>query len=147
MKLRILEYLVELAEFCGAAVSAKLTCDCGNRFFKFYHTGRQTRGILAPYIVKKNRQLRLQAKCTCCERVIEVYNSSIDGSKAKACEQSNEFEPFIIPKRSKDSFEVVVKYNYLPKNLKKNGEYSNLFEECFVYILDNSEEINALIEE
>ena len=103
--------------------------------------------ILAPYIIKKNKQLILQAKCTCCEKNIEVYNSTIDGSKPKTIEQSIDFLPFIIPKTSADKFEVIIKYNYLPENITESGEYSNRFENCFIYLLENDKETKALIEE
>ena len=52
-----------------------------------------------------------------------------------------------IPKIEKDEFEVVIKYNYWIKQFKENGEYSNLFEECFIYIIENGKEGSALIEE
>ncbi len=52
-----------------------------------------------------------------------------------------------IPKIEKDEFEVVIKYNYWIKQFKENGEYSNLFEECFIYIIENGKEGSTLIEE
>ena len=66
MLLRILKYLDNIEEFNGVAISAKLRCTCGDCFFTFSHTGKQTRGILAPYIIRKNKQLILQAKCRSC---------------------------------------------------------------------------------
>ena len=147
MKLRILEFLNNIQEYNGVSISANLCCTCGNNKFAFSHTGKQTKGILAPYIIKKNKQLILQAKCTCCEKNIEVYNSTIDGSKPKTIEQSIDFLPFIIPKTSADKFEVIIKYNYWPENLKSNGLYSNCFEDCFIYIVENGKETKALIEE
>ena len=147
MKLRILEFLNNVQEYNGVSISANLCCTCGNNKFVFSHTGKQTKGILAPYIIKKNKQLILQAKCTCCEKNIEVYNSTIDGSKPKTIEQSIDFLPFIIPKTSADKFEVIIKYNYWPENLKSNGLYSNYFEDCFIYIVENGKETKALIEE
>ena len=147
MKLRILEFLNNIQEYNGVSISANLCCTCGNNKFAFSHTGKQTKGILAPYIIKKNKQLILQAKCMCCGKNIEVYNSTIDGSKPKTIEQSIDFLPFIIPKTSADKFEVIIKYNYWPENLKSNGLYSNYFEDCFIYIVENGKETKALIEE
>jgi hypothetical protein len=147
MKLRILEFLNNIQEYNGVSISANLRCTCGNNKFVFSHTGKQTKGILAPYITKKNKQLILQAKCTCCGKNIEVYNSTIDGSKPQITEQLTAFMPFVIPKTSADKFEVLIKYNYWPEKLKVNGRYSNEFENCFIYIVDNGKETKALIEE
>ena len=83
MLLRTLNYLDNIEEFNGVAISSKLRCSCGNCSFAFYHTGKQTRGILAPYIIRKNKQLILQAKCQKCGNIIEVFNSALDGSRAK----------------------------------------------------------------
>ena len=112
----------------------------------FSHTGKQTNGILAPYIIKKNKQLILQAKCMCCGKNIEVYNSTIDGAKPKAQEPSIDFLPFVIPKATANKFEVIIKYNYWPENLRSDNQYSNKFENCFIYIIDHGKETKALID-
>ena len=147
MKLRILEFLSNIQEYNGASISANLCCTCGNNKFVFSHTGKQTKGIFAPYIIKKNDQLILQAKCTCCGKNIEVYNSTIDGAKPKAQEPSIDFLPFVIPKATANKFEVIIKYNYWPENLRSDNQYSNKFENCFIYIIDHGKETKALIEE
>ena len=42
----------------------------------------------------------------------------------------------------------MIKYNYFPEMLKNGEVYSNQFENCFVYIVDNNgKEGKALIEE
>lgn len=147
MSLRILKYLDNIEEFNGVAISSKLRCSCGNCSFTFSHTGKQTRGILAPYIIRKNKQLILQAKCQKCGNIIEVFNSALDGSRAKAQVGTYEFTAFALPKSVVAEFEVVVKYNYFPDKLKENGEYSNNFEDCFIYIIENGKESKVLIEE
>lgn len=147
MKLRILEFLSNIQEYNSASISANLCCTCGNNKFVFLHTGKQTKGIFAPYIIKKNDQLILQAKCTCCGKNIEVYNSTIDGAKPKAVEPSIDFLPFVIPKSTANKFEVIIKYNYWPENLRSDNQYSNKFENCFIYIVDHGKETKALIEE
>ena len=145
MELRILEYLDNIQENNGVAISARLCCTCGNCFFEFSHTGRKTRGILAPYIIRKNKQLILKANCSKCGNEIVVYNSQLDGSNPKITEEIHEFTTFTTKKSSK--FEVVIKYNYFPEKLKEGENYSNQFEECFIYIIDNGKETKALIEE
>ena len=145
MKLRLSEYLKNIEEFNGVAISAKLHCTCGNCAFAFSHTGKQTKGILAPYIIRKNKQLVLKANCSKCGNEIVVYNSQIDGSTPKIAEVTHEFTTFSTKNLSE--FEVVIKYNYFPEKLKEDGNYSNQFEDCFIYIIDNGKETNALIEE
>ena len=147
MSLRTLKYLDNIEEFNGVAISATLRCSCGNCSFVFSHTGKQTKGILFPYIIRKNKQLILQAKCKNCGETIEVFNSSLDGSRAKAQVGTYEFTAFALPKLKGTEFEVVVKYNYFPEKFKENGEYSNSFENCFIYIVQNGKEGKALIEE
>ena len=147
MLLRILEHLYDVEEINGVSVSAKLRCACGNFSFTFSHTGKQTKGILAPYIVRKDKQLILRARCPKCGRVIEVFNSALDGTRARAEAEIHEFSAFALPKSMEDEFEVVVKYNYFPEKLKENGVYSNSFEDCFVYIIQNGKEGKALIED
>ena len=147
MKLRLSDYLDDISEHNGVAISSKLRCTCGNSLFEFFHTGKQTKGILAPYIIRKNKQLILQAKCRSCGKTIEVFNSTLDGTRAKPQTETYEFATFTLPKSNIAEFEVVVKYNYFPEKIKENGEYSNNFENCFVYIVKDGNEGKALIEE
>jgi hypothetical protein len=147
MSLRILKYLDNIEEFNGVAISAKLRCTCGDCFFTFSHTGKQTRGILAPYIIRKNKQLILQAKCRNCDKTIDVFNSTVDGTRAKSQVETYEFATFALPKSNEAEFEVIIKYNYFPDKFKKNGDYTNSFENCFVYIVQDGKEAKALIEE
>ena len=145
MKLRVFDYLTDIEEINGVAFSAKLQCSCGSTKFAFFHTGKQTKGIFAPYIIKKSNQLVLKAKCNRCNNEIVVYDSQIDGAKPKVAKESREFTPFVIPKSPE--IEVIIKYNYLPENITESGEYSNRFENCFIYLLENHKEAKALIEE
>ena len=147
MSLRIIKYLQNIEEFNGVAISAKLCCSCGNYFFTFSHTGKQTKGILAPYIIRRNNQLVLQAKCRSCGKTIEIFNSTLDGTRAKPQAETYQLITFVLPKTKESAFEVIVKYNYFPEKFKENGEYSNGFENCFVYIVKDGNEGKALIEE
>ena len=147
MKLRILDFLTDIQEVKGVALSAKLQCTCGCSNFKFSHTGKQTRGILAPFIVKRKGQLVLKALCHCCGNSVIVYDSEKDGTRARGNCLNSEFVPFV-SKSLPNNLSVVIKYNYLPEKLKIEESYSNQFEECFIYIVDyNGKEGKALIEE
>ena len=147
MKLRILDFLTDIQEVNGVALSAKLQCTCGCSDFNFLHTGKQTRGILAPFIVKKKGQLVLKAFCHCCGNSIIVYDSQKDGAYAHGDCSINEFAPFA-SKSLPDNLSVLIKYNYCPEKLKDREVYSNQFENCFIYITDdNGKEGKALIEE
>ena len=147
MKLRILDFLTDIQEVNGVALSAKLQCTCGCSNFKFLHTGKQTRGILAPFLVKKKGQLVLKAFCHCCGNSIIVYDSKKDGAHAHDVTSPSEFVPFVA-KSLPSELSVVIKYNYFPEKLKLGDIYSNQFEDCFIYITDkNGKEGKALIEQ
>ena len=147
MKLRILDYLKNEKEYNGVALSATLQCSCGCSAFEFLHTGKQTRGILAPFIVKKNGQLILKAVCNCCGNSIIVYDSTQDGTHARDTNSPCAFVPLTV-KSLPNQLSVVIKYNYFPEKLKVGDLYSNQFEECFIYIInENGKEGKALIEE
>ena len=147
MKLRILDFLTDIQEVNGVALSAKLQCTCGCSDFNFLHTGKQTKGIFAPYIVRKKRQLRLKAVCPVCNNFIILYDSTQDGKPANETSFACEYEPLNINTLS-NPFGVAIKYNYFPENLKIREVYSNQFENCFIYILDNNgKEGKPLIEE
>ena len=147
MKLRILNFLTDIQEINGVALTAKLQCTCGCSYFNFSHTGKQTKGILAPLIVKKKGQLILKAVCHCCGNSIIVYDSAKDGTRADGNCLTGEFVPFV-SKSLPNNLSVVVKFNYFPDNFKNGEVYSNQFENCFIYIVnDSGKEGKALIEE
>ena len=147
MKLRILEFMTDIQEVNGVALSAKLQCTCGCSDFEFLHTGKQTTGILAPFIVKQKGQLVLKAFCHCCGNSIIVYDSRKDGTRARGNCVTSEFVPFV-SKSLPNNLSVVIKYNYFPEKFKNGEVYSNQFENCFIYIVDDNEkEGKALIEE
>ena len=147
MKLRILDFLTDIQEVNGVALTAKLQCTCGCSNFYFSHTGKQTRGILAPFIVKKKGQLVLNALCHSCGNSIIVYNSEKDGTHASGNSLTSEFVSFV-SKSLPNNLSVVIKYNYFPEKLKIKDCYTNQFENCFIYIVDqNGKEGKALIEE
>lgn len=147
MNLRILDYLTNITERDGVTLSANLQCTCGETEFQFFHTGKQTKGILAPFIVRKEQQLVVKAVCPKCLNTIIVYDSAKDGSDAKVTDYANEFVSFVSNKLPKQ-FPIVIKYNYFPEKLKIGGIYSNQFENCYMYIIDkDGNEGRALIEE
>ena len=147
MKLRILDFLTDIQEVNGVALSAKLQCTCGCSDFEFLHTGKQTKGILAPLIIKRKGQLVLKAFCHCCGNSIIVYDSEKDGTRADGSYFTGEFVPFV-SKSLPNNLSVVVKYNYFPEKFKSGEVYSNQFENCFIYLLnDSGKQGKALIEE
>lgn len=147
MKLRIAEFLADIEEHDGAALSAKLRCSCGGRRFYFAYKGKQTKGILAPYLVKKSGQLVVKAICHSCKNEFVLYDSGADGSHAKPNKDDMAFADFALPTNRSDSYEVIVKYNYYPDKFKENGIHSNEFENCFVYFTNRQGKEKALLEE
>ena len=147
VKLRVLGYLSDIEEYDGVSISAKLRCTCGSSEFEFSHTGKQTKGILAPYIIRKNGQLRLKASCHCCGNSLVVYDSTEISTNTGKKSLPVEFVPFAA-KSLPNKLSVVIKYNYRPEKLKIEDTYSNHFENCFIYIMDKQgQEGKALIEE
>ena len=131
MQLRTLEYLSNIEEYGDTAISANLKCACGASEFRFFHTGKQTKGIFAAFIVRKQGQLVLKAECPRCQKSMIVFDSTKDGVQPKEKDFPDDFAVFAsskVPER----FPVRIKYNYQPENFK-----SNRFESCFVYIVDN----------
>ena len=146
MRLRLLDYLCNIQEHNGVALSAYLKCSCGTTEFQFVHTGMQTKGILRPFIVRKHQQLVLKAVCPHCGRNITVFDSSIDGKHSQIRDINSAFVPFALDKEQ-NHFPVVIKYNYFPENFKIEGVYSNCFENCYIYLIDKKGKEKALIEE
>ena len=147
MDLRISDYLINIQEFNGVSFSANLQCTCDRAEFRFLHTGKQTKGVFAPLIIKKENQLILKAECPYCKNSIIVYDSAKDGAHPKKEINNHSFVPFV-SKKLPNQFPVILKYNYLPEKMKTGELYSNQFESCFIYISDkDGREGKALIEE
>lgn len=147
MKLRLLDYLADIKEFNGVSLCARLQCTCGSTEFEFSHTGKQTKGIFAPFIIRKRGQLVLKALCPCCHNPIVVYDSEKDGAHSRDKSGENEFLRFV-SSNLPEKISVVIKYNYFPENFKAEGIYTNRFENCFIYVVDeDGREGKALIEE
>jgi len=147
-KLRVLDYLQNIKEYNGVAIEGNLYCSCSCVTFQIYHTGKQTKGMLSPFLVKKNKQLSIKAECSNCGNSIIIYDSKIDGLNHRMINQGfADYSIFDIPKYEKDKYKITVKYNYLPEKLKVDDSYSNDFEECFIDITNNGEKPKRLIEE
>jgi hypothetical protein len=76
-KLRIIDSLENICEHNNVALEGDLICECGNHYFKIYHSGKQTKGIFAPYLIKKNHL-----------QYCQFFNSSIIHSKIFAILES-----------------------------------------------------------
>ena len=122
-KLRILDNLRNKVEHDNVAFEGDLVCDCGNMYFEIYHTGKQTKGVLAPFLIRKDNQICIVVKCICCGNEITIYDSGINRGNKKQ---------FTI-KNSLNSYKVHMMYNYLEENFK-----SNSFEECYIGISNDS---------
>ena len=126
-KLRIIDNLNIYEIHDNVAIAGKLMCDCGCHLFSIYHTGKVTKGILAPYLIKKDKQIVIRAVCKDCGKSINIFDSKIDGIKPIMCDTYPE-EKFQI-KNIDENFEIVLKYNYYSKDYKTNN-----FVECFIEI-------------
>lgn len=119
-ELQTLKNLKNIVNIDNVALKGSLFCDCGNESFYVYHSGKVTKGILAPYIIKKNNQLIVVAKCCCCGNNIRIFDSNNTTEIEK--------EKLILPNLD-DKFQMMLMYNYYPNNFK-----TNMYEELFVEI-------------
>lgn len=126
-QLRILDNLRIIIERDEVALMGELVCDCGCEHFYIFHSGKQTKGILASYLIKKDKQIVIKAVCEKCGKEIIIYDSKIDGIKPLG---NNEYpiDKFVL-KNIKDSYEITLKYNYY-----KNDYKTNKFVDCFIEI-------------
>ncbi len=147
MKLRIYDFLSDIKEYDGVAMEGRLSCTCGGNKFEFSHTGKQTKGILAAHVVSLKGQLALKAKCVHCGNSFVVYDSSKDGAQPQNVTADYQFKPFVLPKSPTNFYKAKVMYNYCAENFKADGLYTNEFEDCLVYIVDDNGKEMALIEE
>lgn len=130
-KLRIIDNLSNIIEHERIALEGDLVCDCGNFFFKIFHTGKQTKGILAPYLIKYKKQILIEARCTCCGNSIEILNST---TKNDISIHHNATQKILFYLSNDDyCFKIHMMYNYYEINYKTNS-----FEECFIDITNNS---------
>lgn len=79
MELRFKEYFHLTEEHEHIAAKGTLRCACGGQRFVVRHSGRQTKGILAPHIADVDHQVRIEAVCAACGQRIPLLDSTIDG--------------------------------------------------------------------
>lgn len=126
-KLRIIDNINIIEEHDGVAFSGQLVCDCNCNLFDIYHTGKKTKGILAPYLIKNDKQIVIKAVCKKCGKVIVVYDSKIDGLNPS--DQNIYLEEKFTLQNGNDGYEIILKYNYYLKDFK-----TNKFYDCFIEV-------------
>lgn len=126
-KLRIIDNLENIYEHNNVALEGDLVCSCGNQYFKIYHSGKQTKGIFAPYLVKNNPQILIEVQCTCCEHSIIIFDNSIDGVKRVNADETAKKLFNIL--NDTYAYKIHLMYNYFENNFKTNS-----FEDCFIEI-------------
>lgn len=139
--LRIMEYLTNIQEIECVAMTADVQCSCGGKLFSISHTGKQTRGIFAANLVRKNKQIAIKIICSECNHSILLYDSTTDGEDKKASDIRHPFCEFVLPKSNMKIYPVKVSYNYMHEKMKSND-----FVNCMVDIIVNGKEIRVLEE-
>ena len=127
-KLRILSNLNIYETHDNIAMAGKLLCDCGCNIFAVFHTGKATKGILAPYLVKKDKQIIIKVVCKDCGKSIIIFDSKIDGIRPLIHNNTYEEQAFLI-ENINANFEIDLKYNYYTEDFM-----SNKFVDCFIEI-------------
>ena len=123
--LRIINNLEIIDEIDNAALKGKLKCNCGGNEFYIYHTGKQTKGIMSPDIVKHKKQVVINAQCVNCNETIKIYDSTNDGIKPIDTKKY-EFKKLVL-KKDIDTFKITMMYNYYKEDYK-----TNKFVDCFI---------------
>ena len=134
MNLSFKDFFVIEEEHDKVAVCGNLKCSCGMDKFLVYHTGKQTKGILSPYIKKMDKQILIDAKCPNCGRTIQIYDNTIDGEKT-AMASVLERKQFLYKDMSE--FKIKIFLNYYEENYM-----TNKFVTIYVYLFgDNGKQI------
>ena len=139
MDLSFKDFFVIEEEHDKVACNGILKCSCGGEKFSIYHTGKQTKGILSPYIKKTQKQILVDAKCSKCGRIIQIYDTTIDGEKTVvACHP--ERQQFIY--KNLTDFKVKIFLNYYEENYMTNN-----FAMIYIYLYDDNNKQIVLYEE
>ena len=125
-ELRLINNLEIIEEINNAALKGKLKCNCGCNEFYIYHTGKQTKGILSPEIVKHKKQVVINAQCVNCKEIIKIFDSTIDSIKPINAKQY-EFKKLVL-KKDIDTFKIIIMYNYIFGG--KNHEKEKIARPC-----------------
>lgn len=120
------------------AFKAKLICDCGCQKFKIYHTGKQTKGILSPHLVKMNKQIEIVAVCRDCGNKISILDTTINGMNSHIVEK-NVLKPFVL--KGQDVFLIELAYNYWEKDYM-----TNQFVDCFIDVKNDDKKAIRIYE-
>ena len=119
-------------------MQASLVCDCGNELFHVLHTGKQTKGLLRPWLVKSNKQIAVKCKCKDCGKELIVYDSTTDGLNPLLIEKPNYAE---FTAKGKNTFKIILYYNY-----QKEDYMSERFFDCFIHAIDEDGKNRILYE-
>ncbi len=138
MELRIKENLKIIEEHSNVALKAKLVCKCGCEKFKLYHTGKQTKGILASHLRKKNKQIEIVAQCEQCGKRISILDTTIDGEDPITV---NKGDLFLFKLKGQETFCIELAYNFDEKNYM-----TNKFVDCFVFGKNDKEKKYVIYE-
>lgn len=140
-ELRLINNLEIIEEINNAALKGKLKCNCGCNEFYIYHTGKQTKGILFPDIIRHKKQVVINAQCVNCKEIIKIYDSTIDGIEPINTKKY-EFKKLVL-KKDIDRFKIIMMYNYYKEDYK-----TNKFIECFIDVeSEKLKKVKRIIEE
>ncbi len=137
-RLRIADNLIINDKVSNVACKVSLICDCKNEHFYVRHTGKQTRGIFRPLLVKSNKQISIVCQCKNCGKEIKVYDSTVDGLNPLEATKANDFA-FALKDRK--VFRIFLYYNYFEEDFM-----TNRFVDCFIHITDEDNKEFVLYE-
>ena len=115
------------------SVVGHLKCSCGSEEFNIFHTGKQTKGILAPHIQKKDKQILVEAILSDCGKKIQIYDSSFDGENPKDISHPESNKLLI---KGNDKFKLKICLNY-----NKGNYLTNKFFTIYIYGIGGKKDI------
>lgn len=100
----------------SCTVSGNLQCNCGSYKFYILHNGKQTHGILFPYII--GRKLTVIAECSKCKNRIILCGNDTDTTKLAYFSNKNNIILMSL------SFDI----NYFKEKMYKDGRFTTDYE-------------------
>jgi len=148
---KVLEYYdpVTFKEGLGVVSQGRLRCSCSSDDFAIQYIGKIRKGIIGnTYLCEEDNAICLSLTCSSCKKSLVLFDNNIDGYDALTVDilslTTNAYQKllsFSCPKCGKESFQVSVEYEHLPKEETDQvgiDDYRNAFQWIRVSLVCNS---------
>jgi len=118
-KLKTIDNLCRIEEIEDCALKGDLVCTCGNEFFSVFYYGKQTKGILAPDLVRYKGSLFVEGRCSVCgERIIILDSATMGNPKKRAKSVQSDFARLNLTQFGIRPFNIKILLNYMPEKMR-----------------------------